>query len=45
MTTTISTAILSQLRLLDSKRLQYKIGNITESDFKDLKTKLRQLLA
>lgn len=42
---TISTAILSQLRLVDSKRLQYKIGNIAESDFKELKTKLRQLLA
>lgn len=40
-----STAILSQLRLIDSKRLQYKIGNIAISDFKVLKQKLMQLLA
>jgi mRNA-degrading endonuclease toxin of MazEF toxin-antitoxin module len=40
-----STAILSQLRLLDAKRLQYKIGNISVSDFKNLKEKIRQLLA
>jgi mRNA interferase MazF len=39
-----STAILSQLRLLDAKRLQYKIGNISTEEFKELKTKLRQLL-
>lgn len=39
-----SSAILSQLRLLDAKRLQYKIGDISEADFEVLKTKLRQLL-
>lgn len=41
----ISTAILSQIRLIDSKRLQYKIGNMAEGDFTDIKTKLTQLLA
>ena len=42
---TTSTAILSQLKLIDSKRLRYKIGNINQVDFKELKTKIRQLLA
>jgi mRNA interferase MazF len=42
---TTSTAILSQLRLIDSKRLQYKIGNIGTGDFTELKTKITQLLA
>ncbi len=41
----ISTAILSQIKLVDSKRLQYKIGDIAEKDFDELKEKLRQLLA
>jgi mRNA interferase MazF len=41
----VSTAILSQLRLIDAKRLEYKIGNISKSDFKILKTKLTQLIA
>ena len=40
----VSTAILSQLRLIDAKRLEYKIGNISKSDFKILKTKITQLL-
>ena len=40
-----STAILSQLRLLDVKRLQYKIGNIDQKDFEELKRKIRQFLA
>ena len=40
-----STANLSQIRLVDSKRLQYKIGNISEKDFKEVKEKLRQLFA
>jgi mRNA interferase MazF len=40
-----STAILSQLKLVDAKRLEYKIGNISHSDFKTLKSKLTQLLA
>ena len=41
----ISTAILSQARLIDAKRLEYKSGNISETDFKQLKQKLKQLLA
>ena len=41
----ISTAILSQLRLIDAKRLEYKIGNISKGDFKTLKSKLTQLIA
>jgi mRNA interferase MazF len=40
-----STAILSQLKLIDAKRLEYKIGNISKGDFKELKSKLTQLLA
>ena len=41
----VSTAILSQLKLIDAKRLEYKIGNLTKNDFKSLKLKLTQLLA
>ncbi len=41
----ISTAILSQIRLVDAKRLQYKIGDISEENFDELKQKLIQLLA
>jgi mRNA interferase MazF len=41
----VSTAILSQLRLIDAKRLEYKIGNMSKDDFKILKTKLTQLIA
>jgi mRNA interferase MazF len=40
-----STAILSQIRLIDSKRLQYKVGNINKEDFFKIKEKLRQLIA
>ena len=40
-----STAILSQIRLIDSKRLQYKIGDINYENFNEIKEKLRQLLA
>lgn len=40
-----STAILSQIRLIDSKRLQYKIGNIDKENFFKIKEKLRQLIA
>lgn len=40
----ISTAILSQIRLIDAKRLEYKIGSISEGDFNGLKQKLSQLL-
>jgi len=41
----ISTAILSQLKLIDSKRLQYKVGGMKEADFRELKAKLKQFLA
>ena len=41
----ISTVILSQIRLIDSKRLRYRIGNMNPEDFKYVKEKLRQLLA
>ena len=40
-----SIAIISQLRLIDAKRLQYKIGNITNEEFIELKTKIKQLIA
>lgn len=40
----ISTAILSQIRLVDSKRLIAKIGLINRKDFNQLKTKLKLLL-
>lgn len=39
-----STAILSQIRLLDAKRLRYKVGYVVKKDFEELKTKLKQLL-
>ena len=39
-----STAILSQIRLIDAKRLKYKMGDIGEGDFRSLKAKIRQLL-
>lgn len=39
-----STAILSQIRLLDSKRLLKKIATLAEPDFAKLKTKVRELL-
>ena len=41
----VSTAILSQIRLIDSKRLQYKIGDLAEEDFTQIKEKLKQFLA
>ena len=40
-----SSAILSQIRLIDAKRLKYMAGYITKDDFILLKTKIRQLLA
>lgn len=40
-----SVAILSQFRLVDAKRLKYKIGVIKMADFETLKIKIRQLLA
>ncbi len=39
----ISTAILSQIKTIDSVRLHYKIGNINQEDFLKLKEKLRKL--
>ncbi len=39
-----STVILSQIRLLDSKRLQYKIGDLTVDDFKEIKKRLVALI-
>lgn len=41
----ISTAILSQIRLIDAKRLNYHSGYIGKEEFSALKQKLRQLLA
>lgn len=41
----VSVAILSQIRLIDAKRLKYKIGDMKIADFKELKNKIRQLLA
>jgi mRNA interferase MazF len=41
----ISTAILSQLRLIDSKRLEYKSGDIDSDKFVSLKEKLKRLIA
>lgn len=41
----VSTAILSQIRLIDSKRLQYKIGDLSEADFVEIRKRLTQLLA
>jgi mRNA interferase MazF len=40
----ISTAILSQIRLIDGKRLSRHIGTINENDFKALTKKLKALL-
>lgn len=40
-----STALLSQIRLIDAKRLKYKIGYLSEDDFHLLKAKLKQLIA
>jgi len=39
-----STAILSQVKLIDGKRLSYKIGDISEKDFIELKKKLKALI-
>ncbi len=40
----ISTANLSQLRLIDSKRLKYRIGSISETNFMELKKRIMALL-
>ena len=39
-----STAILSQIRLVDAKRLYYRIGTVAETDFTEMKKRLRALL-
>ena len=39
-----STAILSQIRLIDAKRLQYKIGDASEKDHSEIKKRLMNLL-
>ncbi|MCL5010682.1 MAG: type II toxin-antitoxin system PemK/MazF family toxin [Patescibacteria group bacterium] len=39
-----SNAILSQIRLFDSKRLKYKIGKMSSVDFASVKEKLIQLI-
>ena len=39
-----STAVLSQIRLIDGKRLRRLIGYISKDDFKELKKKLKALL-
>jgi mRNA interferase MazF len=39
-----SYAILSQVRLFDAKRLERKLGTISEEDFEKLKNKLRELM-
>jgi len=39
-----STAILSQIRLIDSKRLDHRIGYINEKDFIEIKERIISLL-
>jgi mRNA-degrading endonuclease toxin of MazEF toxin-antitoxin module len=39
-----STALLSQIRLFDAKRLHYRVGMINKEDFKLVKGKLKMLL-
>jgi mRNA-degrading endonuclease toxin of MazEF toxin-antitoxin module len=40
----VSVVILSQLRLCDAKRLQYKVGDISPQAFKEVKKHLKRLL-
>jgi mRNA interferase MazF len=40
-----SVAILSQLRLIDGKRLRYKVGTVHADEFGTIKEKIRRLLA
>ena len=40
----ISSAILSQVRMVDAKRLSHKIGDISEKDFENLNKKFKALL-
>ena len=39
-----SAANLSQLRLIDAKRLKYQIGSISENDFLELKKRIIGLI-
>jgi len=39
-----SNAILSQIRLFDSKRLKYKVGKMSDNDYNDVKEKLIALI-
>lgn len=39
-----TTAILSQLRLIDAKRLRYKIGKVSSDDFKEMQKRLISFL-
>lgn len=41
----ISSVIFSQIRLIDTKRLKYKIGDVSLDAFSAIKTNIRQLLA
>lgn len=43
-TDTKSVAILSQMRLIDGRRLNNKIGEVPKADFKNLTEKLKDLL-
>jgi mRNA interferase MazF len=40
----VSVVILTQLRLIDAKRLQYKVGDISEEEFSKIKEALVALL-
>ena len=40
----MSTAILSQVKLTDAKRLQYKLGDISEKDLMEMKKRLIEFL-
>ncbi len=37
-------AILSQIKLIDARRLSYKIGDISETEFSELTKKLKELI-
>lgn len=41
---TVSSAILSQIRLLDGKRLEYKVGDMQKEDFISLKNKFINII-
>lgn len=43
MNNVVSVAILSQLRLIDAKRLQYRIGSMNDGDFGELTKKLKEI--